>query len=143
MEEESWQNNRFRTDPSGSGNPIPGGSPYMETAAMVCGIASIVCCTCIYFSLIFGAMAIILGLLSRGGGYHMNDKAIVGTALGGTGLGFTFMVYLASAVILVTAYGGIAQLSDAYEEMSEMTTQELYNDIYEHLEDNFFGSINE
>lgn len=134
MGEESWQSNRFQAGPSGSQNPIKGGSVYMETAAMVCGIASIVCCTCIYFSLIFGALAIIFGLLSRGGERHINDRAIVGTALGGTGLGFTILIYLVSAIVLVYAYGGLSGWVDAYSGMSDMTTLEIYDDLYDHLE---------
>ncbi|MCC8168446.1 MAG: DUF4190 domain-containing protein, partial [Clostridiales bacterium] len=90
--DEQYQQHNSNSGSNQSMNPVKiihGSSKGLEYASMVCGIAAIVTCTCLYFSLIFGAMAIILGLLSRGGERRLRDKATVGVALGGTGLGLT------------------------------------------------------
>lgn len=129
MEYQTYQNNPYQRPVSNKR------SRYMEIAAMVCGITAIVSCTCLYVSLILGALAIILGLLSRGGERTTGDRAIVGIALGGTGLGLTIILYLTCFMVVIQSYGGVGSFLDAYQEMSEMSYNEMYDDIYSHLQE--------
>ena len=138
MDEQYQQYNHNDSHPDPSINPVKvihGHSKAMAFASLTCGILAIVSCTCFYFSLIFGSMAILFGLLSRGGERHMTDKATVGVALGGTGLGLTAVIYVIAFGILIQAYGGIANLTEAMNEMEDMSVQEMYSDVYEHLQD--------
>ncbi len=131
------QKKQFEFFPKEPTEPIRGRSNYLEVASLAFGIAAIVCCTCLYLSLIFGAFAILFGVLSRGGENRMGDRAIIGTSMGSLGLGLTAIIYIFCFLMLIRAYGGLTDLILYMRDMSDVSTQELYQDIYEHLTGNY------
>ena len=57
-------------------------SPGMATAALVLSCAGLFTFTCGYTSIIFGALGIILALLSKGGEYTCSKQAKVASIVG-------------------------------------------------------------
>ena len=52
------------------------GSQRMQIAAMILGIISIASCTCLYLAIPCGALAVILGVLSRGGQMTFHHRSV-------------------------------------------------------------------
>lgn len=82
-------------------------SAGMSVASTILGILSLIMCCCIYPAIIFGSLALIFALLSRGGEMTMNSYATAGMILGiiGIVLGILFLIYAFAAVF--TEFGGI------------------------------------
>ena len=74
---------------------------------MVLGILGLIMCCCIYPAIIFGSLALIFALLSRGGEMAMNSYAKAGMVLGiiGIVLGTLFLIY--ALVTVLAEFGGI------------------------------------
>lgn len=114
-------------------NPMPPRdkrSRSMETASMVLGLISLTTCTCLYISLACGALAILLGILSKGGELTMSNRAQAGVIMGILGLVFTVVVYAASFAIAISAYGSIEGILQAYCEMYGIDYTEFYNSLF-------------
>lgn len=114
-------------------NPMPPmdrRSHSMETASMVLGIISFTTCTCLYISLACGALAILLGLLSKGGELTISNKAQAGVIMGILGLVFTVVVYAASFAIAISAYGSLEGILQAYCDMYGIDYTEFYNSLF-------------
>jgi hypothetical protein len=103
-------------------------SSSMETASLVLGIIAITTCSCIYASIVCGALAIILALLSRGGEYTMGQKAKIGLGLGIAGLVVTIALYAGAFAYAYHSYGGLDGLLQAYCDMYGLDYQELFGD---------------
>ncbi|MBO5258826.1 MAG: DUF4190 domain-containing protein [Agathobacter sp.] len=114
-------------------NPMPPRdkrSRSMETASLVLGLISFTTCTCLYISLACGALAILLGILSKGGELTMSNRAQAGVIMGILGLVFTVVVYAASFAIAISAYGSIEGILQAYCEMYGIDYTEFYNSLF-------------
>jgi hypothetical protein len=103
-------------------------SPSMETASLVLGIVAISTCSCIYISIVCGALAIIFALLSRGGETTMGSKAKIGLGLGIAGLVFTLVFYTAAFAFAYNYYGGLDGLLRTYCDMYGLDYQEMFGD---------------
>lgn len=81
-------------------------SAGMSIASMIMGIVGLVMSCCVYPAIIFGSLAIIFALLSRGGEMTTNGYAKAGMILGIIGIvcGILFMVY--SLFTVLTQFGG-------------------------------------
>ena len=65
----------------------------METASFTLGIISILSSTCIYVSIVCGALAIIFAILSKGGATSMSSRACLSLGLGVSGIVFTIIIF--------------------------------------------------
>lgn len=111
--------------------PVPNKrSAKMETAAMVLGIISLSTCSCLYASLVCGALAIILALLSRGGENTMGTHAKIGLALGIAGLVLTILFYAFAFAVAIETYGSLEGILRAYCDMYGFDFEELYGDMF-------------
>lgn len=104
---------------------------YMETSALVLGVFSIVSCSCCYLSLPFGALAIVLALLSRGGQMKMGNKAKLSIVLGIAGLIITIAFYTISFYLALEMYGGWEGLLREACEMQGLDYDTLFGDYFQ------------
>lgn len=109
-------------------------SERMQIAAMALGILSVASCTCLYLSIPCGALAVILGVLSRGGQMRFGSKAQIGIFLGLVGLCLTILLFMGSFLYALQEYGSIEGILKAYAEMNgldyEKMMQQLYPGLY-------------
>lgn len=117
----------------GQSNPYYGQPPVpdkrsgaMETAALALGITAIVTCSCIYLSVVCGALSILLALLSRGGEYTMSRRARIALALGIAGLAATIALYVFSYISLLNTYGSLEGILRAYCDMYGLSYEEFF-----------------
>lgn len=108
-------------------------SERMEIASLILGIISITSCLCLYLSIPCGALAVILGVLSRGGQMQFGSKAQIGIILGAIGLVFTIAIYASAFAFAIHEYGSIENFLKAYSEMSGMDYEELMHQLYPEL----------
>lgn len=87
----------------------------MENASFILGIISITSCTFIYTGLICGALAIIIGFISKGGTTTVSSKAKTGIGLGCIGLGFTVILVIIAIAYIFIQYGSIDVFLEVYE----------------------------
>lgn len=102
----------------------------METAAMVLGIVSLATCTCLYVSIVCGALAIILALLSRGGQDCLSTHAKIGLGLGIAGLALTILLYATAFWVAFSTYGDLEGILRAYCDMYGLDYEEFYQELF-------------
>lgn len=103
-------------------------STGLATASIALGIVSIVTFCCLYAALPCGALAIILGLLSRGGEMTFSTTGKIGIILGIVGLVITIALYAFVIVMMVTnpdfltqMYGGnTADYNEIMKQFNEL-----------------------
>ena len=111
--------------------PVPNKrSEKMETAAMILGIVSLTTCSCLYISIVCGALAIILALLSKGGENTMGSRAKIGLGLGIAGLVLTILLYTFAFAVAIETYGSLEGILRAYCDMYGFDFEELYGDLF-------------
>lgn len=109
--ENPWQNHQQTPQsPSSRGNA----SNLFATAALVCAILGIVSVCCLYGAFVFGGLAVIFGLLSRG-----TRKKTVGTAktailIGITAVLISVFITVMSFISAINQYGSFRNFWDAY-----------------------------
>ena len=104
---------------------------YMETASLALGVLSIVTCSCIYGAFIFGGIAIVLALLSRGGKMKLGSKAKLAIILAIVGMIITTVFYTACFYIAIQEYGSLEELLRASCEMAGYDFDALYGDFFQ------------
>lgn len=114
----------------------------LAVIAMILGVCSLLSLFTIYLSLIFGSIAIILALLSKGYGKKMVTSAKVGfgTAIGSLGFigGFIGVVFM-SMYIIFTSYSStqLVQMGKNWDSMIETqlgeSTKSLFGTSYEEI----------
>lgn len=92
-------------------------SAGMSVASLIMGILGLIMSCCIYPAMIFGSLAIIFALLSRGGEMHTNSYAKAGLILGIIAIicGILFFIY--SILTLLIQFGGIEGYLQSIEEL--------------------------
>ena len=111
-------------------------SAGMAVASLLMGILGLVMSCCIYPPIIFGSLAIIFALLSRGGEMHMNSYAKAGLILGIIAIicGILFLIY--SILTLLIQFGGIEgylqYIEDLMQDMGYPDSSSPY-DFYDML----------
>lgn len=111
-------------------------SAGMAIASLVMGIIGLVLGCCIYPAIIFGSLAIIFALLSRGGEMNMNGYAKAGLILGIIGIAAGILFFLFSFASLMIQYGGFdGYMNYIYDLMDEMgyPGYDGYYDYYDML----------
>lgn len=111
-------------------------SAGMAIASLVMGIIGLVMSCCVYPAIIFGSLAIIFALLSRGGEMTTNGYAKAGLILGIIGIvcGILFLIY--SLVTVFSQFGSFEGYMHYVEElMEEMGYPDPYGsyDFYDTL----------
>ena len=94
----------------------PSGNRGMAIASLVVGILSILCCCCVYLSVILGIVGIVLAVLSR-----PKDGKFEGVAMGGL---ICSIVGLVLGVILIIVNVATQNSAD-YTQMMDMYMQML------------------
>lgn len=94
-------------------------SAGMSVASLIMGILGLVMSCCVYPPIIFGSLAIIFALLSRGGEMHTNSYAKAGLILGIIAIicGILFFIY--SVLTLLLQFGGIEGYLQYIEEIMQ------------------------
>lgn len=106
-------------------------SQSMAIASMALAIAGLVMGCCIYPAVIFGALAIILALLSRGGEMTTNGYAKAGLIMGGIAIAFGILFFIYGLVTLLVQFGGIEGYLDYVEELMEKMGYPSYSNPYD------------
>lgn len=88
----------------------------MTLAALVLGIIAIATGCCVYTSIICGALAIMLALLSRGGEMTMASRAKVGMILGIIGIVLGILMLVAAVALAIVQFGGFENYMNSYME---------------------------
>lgn len=97
----------------------------MEVAALALAIIAIASCTCLYVSIICGALSMILALLSKGGATSMSQRAFITFFIGLAAILITILVYTVSIVVMLNEYGSFEGILKAYSDMSGIDYKEL------------------
>ena len=102
----------------------------MAKAASTLGILSIVATLTmmIYPSIILGAMAIILALLSRGRDRHLSDKASSGMTTGIIGLSVNIIIAVTAVMLLIGDNPFKSQINELMKEMYGQTYDDMLED---------------
>lgn len=113
----------------------------MAIASLVLGIAGLVMSCCIYPAIIFGSLAIILALLSRGGEMTTNGYGKAGLILGIIGIicGILFLAY--GLFILFVQFGGPEGYLEYIEELLEKSGYPSNYDPYDFYKSYDFNSL--
>ncbi len=126
MDQYGWNQNANNTEP-----PRPahtGRSAAFETAALSFGILGLFTASC-GVGMFFGALAVIFGLLSKGGADTLSPKGKAGTYIGIAAIVVTGLIFVFSFVIMIRMFGGIdgflAQYNDLYNAMQSDDPAEL------------------
>ena len=99
--------------------------------SLICSILGVVTFCCIYSALVFGALAVLFGLLSRGSAKRPCPQARAGIRLGIIALVLTTALNIYSYVSMIQQYGSIQNALNAsysmLEDMTGMDLEEYYN----------------
>lgn len=106
-------------------------SQSMAIASMALAIAGLVMGCCIYPAIIFGSLAVILALLSRGGEMTTNGYAKAGLIMGGIAIAFGILFFIYGLVTLFVQFGGIEGYMDYVEELMEKMGYPSYSNPYD------------
>lgn len=106
-------------------------SQSMAIASMVLAIAGLVMGCCIYPATIFGSLAIILALLSRGGEMTTSGYAKAGLILGIIAIVFGILFFIYGLVTLLVQFGGLEGYMNYIEEIMEDMGYPSYYDSYD------------
>ena len=116
-------------------------SQSMAIASLVLGIAGLVMSCCIYPAIIFGSLAIIFALWSRGGEMTLSGYSKAGLILGIIGIvcGILFLIY--GILVLFIQFGGIEGYMQFIEDfMREMGGTDSYDPYDFHQYYDFYNS---
>ena len=108
-------------------------SRSMATAALVLGIVGLATGCCVYTSIVCGALAIILSLLSRGGEMTMSDRAKIGFGLGIASLVLGLLIIVWAFYVVIAEFGSLGNFMEYYFNLLEgypqslESLQDLYN----------------
>ena len=96
-------------------NPGPeNASNGMAVAALICSILSIVSVCCLYGAFVFGGLAIIFALLSRGARKKAAGPARTALLLGTAGVLISVVVTVGSFISVSRQYGGFDKFLERY-----------------------------
>lgn len=106
---------------------------HFESLSLILGIVGLFSASC-GMGVFFGALAVIFGLLSRGGTHLYSAKGKAGIFLGTAAILFTAITTIIGIVTLVAQFGGIegflAEYSRLYDALSSGDVNEVYSVLY-------------
>lgn len=95
----------YRIFPQSDKNPRR--CAWMDHISMIFGLLSVVNICIVYPALIFGALAIVFALLSRGGEMLLSYRSKTAIALGSVSIAVVIIMILCSLAMLILYYGSI------------------------------------
>lgn len=95
----------YRIFPQSDKNPRR--SAWMDHISMIFGLLSVVNICIVYPALIFGALAIVFALLSRGGEMLLSYRSKTAIALGSVSIAIVIIMIICSLAMLILYYGSI------------------------------------
>lgn len=104
-------------------------SQTMESAAMILSVLSVAMSSCIYISLICGALAMMFALLSKGGELTMSSRARIGFWLGAIGIGLTIVLYVSAVMSILDQFGSLENYLRSTSEMYGIDFEELFQEM--------------
>lgn len=124
---------------------LPGNA--FASAAMVLGIISIVSALLmtVYFPFIFGSLAILFALLSRGRAAKLSNPAKAGICCGSVGFGINLAIIISSFALILSNPELLMQTAQTYDEMCEqiygVPTEDILGESMEDIMGSFVDSI--
>ncbi len=112
--------------------PMPTRNGSFENAALILGIVGLFSASC-GMGIFLGALAIIFGLLSKGGTFSLGPKGKAGIFLGIAAIAFTLITTIASLVILILQLGGFENFLAQYRLLYDALQSGDINDVYQIL----------
>ncbi len=114
----------------------PGSS--MATAAMFLSLAAIFSIFTIYLPLVFGSIAIILAILSKGYGKKLLPTAKVGISIGIGSISLILVIFASAVSLLLTSSGDSLiklgqQLDSQYEKQTGTQLEDIFGQSYEDI----------
>ena len=96
-------------------NPEPGNaSNGLAVAALICSVLSIVSVCCLYGAFVFGGLAIIFALLSRGARKKTYEAARTALLMGTAGVLISVVITIGSFITVSRQYGGFDKFLERY-----------------------------
>lgn len=96
-------------------NPEPGNaSNGLAVAALICSVLSIVSVCCLYGAFVFGGLAIIFALLSRGARKKTYGAAHTALLIGTAGVLISVVITIGSFITVSRQYGGFDKFLERY-----------------------------
>ncbi len=121
--------------------PQEGGTPplrrvvikpnYFELFAFGFAIASLISCTVIYTAYLFGGLAILFALLSRGAQMRFSPKAKRSLILGICGILLATVLFTVSFLYLLQEYGSLEGILRAGSEMMGIDFEEEFGMLFQ------------
>lgn len=106
-------------------------SQSFGTASMILGIVGIATGCCAYPSIICGALAILFGLLSKGGTMTMTDKGKIGLGLGISSLVLGVLMLIFSFVSVIMTFGSLKNYMDSYMDLFQQIDPTYQQNIFQ------------
>ena len=127
-ERNGWNENGFRDQA-----PNPGKNVHFESLSLILGIVGLFSASC-GMGVFFGALAVIFGLLSKGGTHVCSAKGKAGIFLGIAAILFTAITTIIGVVSLLSQFGGIegflTEYNRLYDALSSGDVNEVYGVLY-------------
>lgn len=109
----------------------------MATASLFLGIASIFTILSVFLPFVFGGLAILFALLSKGYGQKMLTQAKVGLACGIGGFCITAVVCVSSMAVLLSDPEKLITFGQQYDALIEdsygQSTEDIYGESFEDI----------
>ena len=132
--ENQTENNQQNFNPYSSHpfrTPVRNRQNLFETMSMTFAIVALVSCTCFYGSYIFGALAILFALLSRGGQMKMSSKAKLGLIVGIVAIVLSTVLTISSLYMILDQYGSFENYLREYSEMMGLDYETDFAPLFE------------
>ena len=121
-------------------------SAGMAVASLVMGILGIALSCCIYPAFIFGSLAVIFALLSRGGEMKPGGKGKIGLSLGVLALIFGVLFLLYGILTIYVQFGGIEgymeYLNEVLQQLGSPDASAPYSEPYPNPYSNPYSNPN-
>lgn len=104
---------------------------YFEAFSFAFAIASLLSCTVIYTSYMFGALAILFALLSRGAQMKLSTKAKRSVIIGVAGILLSTFLFIATFLFLLEEYGSIEGILREGSEMMGLNFEEEFGILFQ------------
>ena len=103
---------------------------YFETFAFVFAIASLISCTVVYTAYLFGGLAILFAILSRGPEMKFRPKAKKSIIFGICGIVLSTALFVASFLYLLQEYGSLEGILRAGSEMMGVDFEQEFGNLF-------------
>ena len=104
---------------------------YFEMFSFAFAIGSIISCTVIYTAYLFGGLAILFALLSRGSQMSFSSKAKKALIVGIFGIVLSTILFVGSFLYLLEEYGSIEGILRAGSEMIGIDFEKEFGSLFE------------